>query len=274
MTRPRAMRALRVILCAAVWSAVAAPVRAQGVHVAILPTGQTVAPGSTFTLSLEVTQPGTPFNGFDAVVTYDPAALTFVPLSPTALQQGSYMLNACGNSPFHRFTAAADSLSITDVLLCANLALPGPGQIYKLKFTASNTPQVTHVRFRSAQFYDAGVFLPTDAQDAVIGIGVPVGIEAEVPAPVGPVVRAAPNPFRGHTSIQVVSPLEGSQRIFVRDVQGRTVRHLGEGRFAPGTRFVQWDGRDDAGRPLPPGVYRIVLHTEHAAAGARVALLR
>jgi len=275
MTPASGMRGARVALCAVALLVGAVPARAQGVHVAILPTGQTVDPGSTFTLTLQVTQAGTPFNGFDVVVEYDPAALTFVPLSPTALQQGAYMLGNCATSPFHRFSAAGDSLAIPDVLLCANLALPGPGEIYKLKFVASNTPQQTWVRFRSVQFYDAGLFLyPTYPEDAVIGIGVPVGVETGLPSPAGPMVRAAPNPFRGHTSVQVVTPLDGTQRLFVRDVQGRTVRHLGEGRFAPGTRLVQWDGRGDAGRPLPPGIYRIVLQTGDAATGARVALLR
>jgi len=259
---------------AAALALAAAPAAAQGVHVAILPTGQTVAPGSTFTLSLEVTEPGSSFNGFDAVVEYDPAALTFVPLAPTSQQRGAYMVGACGNT-FHRFSAAADSLSITDVLLCAGVSLPGPGQIYTLKFTASNTPQVTWVRFRNVRFYDGGLFVnPVFSEDASIGIGVPVGVESGMPRPAGLTVSAAPNPFRGHTFIRIVSPLEGAQRIAVRDIQGRQVRDLGEGRFSAGTRHVQWDGRDDDGRPLPPGVYRITLQAEHATASTLAALLR
>lgn len=260
---------------AAALALAAAPAAAQGVEVAILPTGQTVAPGSTFTLSLEVTDPGSTFNGFDAVVEYDPAALTFVPLAPTSQQIGSYMLGHCGNSPFHRFTAAADSLSITTVLLCDGVSLPGPGQIYNLKFTASNTPQVTWVRIRSVRFYDAGLFVtPVFDEDASVGIGMPVAVETESRQPAAIALQAAPNPFRGLTSIRVVSPREGVQRIAVRDIQGRTVRDLGGGRFAAGARHVQWDGRDDAGRPLPAGVYRITLQTEHATVSTLAALLR
>jgi hypothetical protein len=274
MTRRSPARAWITRLCAAALALGAAPAVGQGVHVAILPTGQTVAPGSTFTLSLEVTEPGSAFNGFDAVVEYDPAALTFVPLSPTSQQRGSYMLGACG-STFHRFNAAADSLSITDVLLCAGVSLPGPGQIYTLKFTASNTPQVTHVQFRSVRFYNGGLFVnPVFPADATIGIGVPVDVESQPFRPAGLALRAAPNPFRGRTSIQITNPLDGPQRVFIRDIQGRRVRNLEQGWFVPGTRLIQWDGRDDAGRPLPAGVYRITLQSEQATASTLAALLR
>ena len=153
---------------------------AQGVHVALTPAQQTVAPGAQFDVVIDVTQAGSAFNGFDAVVIYDPAALTFVPQSPTTAQQGCLMTgscsSACGNT-FHRFSAAADSLSVSDVLLCNQTSLTGPGHLYQLHFHASNTAQVTHVTFRSARFYDAGVFVtPVQTSDATIGIGVNVGV--------------------------------------------------------------------------------------------------
>jgi hypothetical protein len=264
-----------LLLCLSCASlAMARPVLAQGVHVAILPTGQTVTPGSTFTLDLRVTEPGSSFNGFDAIVTYDPAALTFNSLSPTSMQRGSYMVSACANS-FHRFSAAGDSLSITDVLLCSGVSIPGPGQIYKLKFTASMTPQVTYVRIRSAAFYNGGLFVnPVETTDAAIGIGVVVGVESEPAQRPGITLRASPNPFRGHTTIQITSPLDGTQRVVIRDIQGRQVRNFEQGWDVPGTRLVQWDGRDNAGRPLPAGVYRITLQSGRTTASTLAALLR
>ncbi len=249
------------------------PAAAQGVHVAILPTGQSVVPGSSFTLALEVTESGSLFNGFDAVVEFDPGALTFVPTSPTSLQQGAYMTGACGNT-FHRFSAAADSLAITDVLLCSGVSLPGPGQIYTLHFTASDTPQITHVRFRSVQFYNGGIYVnPAYPEDATISIGTQTDVDPGT-SPAALAMRAAPNPFHGSTTIQITNPLDGAQRIVIRDIQGRRVRDLEQGRFAPGTRRVQWDGRDDAGRPLPAGVYQITLQSEHATVRTLAALLR
>jgi hypothetical protein len=223
---------------------------------------------------LQVTEAGSPFNGFDAVVTYDPAVLTFVPTAPTSLQQGPYILESCGNT-FHRFTADADSLKITDVLLCSGVSLAGPGSIYTLKFTASMTPQTTDVRIRSTQFYNGGLFVnPAYTTDAVIGIGVTVDVHPQPLRLPGHVLRTSPNPFRSQTSIQINSPLDGTQRIIIRDIQGRRVRNLQEGRFASGTRHVVWDGRDDTGRPLPAGVYCITLQSQHATVSTLAALLR
>src|SRR5512145_2614324 len=107
------------------------------VRVALTPALQTVAPGSDFDVFVDVTEAGSAFNGFDLVVGYDPAALTFLPLSPTTLQQGCLMTGACsgacGNT-FHVFGAAGDSLAVSDVLLCNQFSLTGPGRIYKLRF--------------------------------------------------------------------------------------------------------------------------------------------
>jgi len=62
-------RALRCIpLIALVVLLGAAPTRA-GVQVALMPAQQTVSPGAEFDVTIEVTQAGSPFNGFNAVVT-------------------------------------------------------------------------------------------------------------------------------------------------------------------------------------------------------------
>jgi hypothetical protein len=64
-----------------------------------------------------------------------------------------------------------------------------------------------------------------------------------------------PNPFRGTTSISysLAEPAELSLRVY--DVAGRLVRTLDEGTRSAGTRTVQWNGRDDAGQPVAPGIY-------------------
>src|SRR5262245_3824227 len=80
---------------------------AAGVKVALLPATLSVAPGAEFDLSMEVTRSGSNFNGFDAYVGWDPAALTFVPLSPISQQEGTYFSSACSNR-FHLFHAGAD----------------------------------------------------------------------------------------------------------------------------------------------------------------------
>lgn len=257
-------------LAAATLAAVVAPARAQGVHLALAPGAVTVAPESTFTLDLQVTQAGAQFNGFDAVVTYDTTALAFVKLSPVSLQQGALMTGACGNT-FHRFAAAADSLVINDVLLCANLFLTGPGQIYRLKFRALGPPRDTWVRIRRAQFYAAGLYVgPLWTSDAHVGIGVPVAVRRPAPAP-SVRLRVAPDPARGAVTLALEGGAAEEASVVVRDALGRTVRRLA---VAPGAAAARWDGRDDAGAPLPPGLYLVTWRAGGTLARARVTLLR
>jgi hypothetical protein len=45
------------------------------------------------------------------------------------------------------------------------------------------------------------------------------------------------------------------------DVTGRRVRTLVAGEFAAGARELSFDGRDDSGRELPPGIYRVRART-------------
>ena len=249
------------------------PARASGVTVALLPDSGFVSAGSEFTLELRVTASGSSFNGYDAVIAYDPAVLTFLPASPSTLQEGAYLKAACGNT-FHYFTSASDSLVISHVLLCNGVSLPGPGQLYKLRFRASTTPQWTWVRIRHVQFYDDGLFVnPAHPVDAAVAIGVPVGVPGPGPAPTETRVKVAPNPCRAAAAIVVETAVAGEQQVVVCDVQGRAVRHLDRGAFAPGTRRVAWDGRDDAGVRLAPGVYRVLVNTPGKTAGARIVLL-
>src|SRR5262249_24992677 len=160
----------------------ATPARsAASVSMGLTPASQSVTPGTDFDLFINVTSAGASFNGFDAVVSFDSAALTFVPLAPTTSQQGCLMTGTCSAScanTFHLFSAGGDSLSVSDVLLCNQTFLTGPGHLYKLRFHASNTIQITHVRVRRTNFYNAGLFVtPVQTADAVIGIGVTLGVE-------------------------------------------------------------------------------------------------
>lgn len=85
------------------------------------------------------------------------------------------------------------------------------------------------------------------------------------PTPTGELVleQNFPNPFRTgeSTTIRFAIPdgSAGSGGVLgVFDVAGRRVRILRRD-VAPGTQAVSWDGRDAAGRSVPPGVYVIRL---------------
>lgn len=246
---------------------------AQGVQVAITPADSTVAPGSEFVLRIEVTASGSPFNAYDAVIGFDPGALTFLPASPLGLQEGAYMKNACG-STFHRFITGPDSLLLNHSLLCNELALLGPGVVYKLRFRAALTPQTTAVHFRLVQFYNAGFFVnPTVPADAVVRIGV-VSATATPPTEGPARVRAAPNPCNPGTVLHLWPGASGEQTVRIRDVAGHVLRVLQRGTFGAVQRSLTWDGRDAQGRRLASGVYLVEIETPAGRAAGRVVLLQ
>ncbi|MBD3336870.1 MAG: hypothetical protein GF355_15265 [Candidatus Eisenbacteria bacterium] len=81
-------------------------------------------------------------------------------------------------------------------------------------------------------------------------------------AALSPKLRITANPFRTETamSFRVTDP-NGSVRLMLYDVEGRRVRTLVSGRLAEGSHEVTWQGLDDRGRAVPPGVYFAILRT-------------
>jgi hypothetical protein len=82
----------------------------------------------------------------------------------------------------------------------------------------------------------------------------------------------APNPMHGSTSISWRHAGAGSVRLEVLDVAGRCVARLEDGARAIGPVVTHWDGQDDAGKPLPSGVYVLRL-TQGALVDSRPVVL-
>jgi hypothetical protein len=88
------------------------------------------------------------------------------------------------------------------------------------------------------------------------------GLAAEPPVRTA---LAGPNPFRSDVGIRWTAPdAGGGARLGIWDVTGRRVLEA----VATGGRW-SWDGRDEAGRPVPAGVYFVRVET-----GDRVETLR
>ncbi len=58
------------------------------------------------------------------------------------------------------------------------------------------------------------------------------------------------------------------------DASGAVVRRLTEGQQPAGAHAVRWDGRDDAGNPLPAGVYLTRIETAEGVATGKVTVAR
>jgi hypothetical protein len=267
----RSIRALSWVAALAL-AVLSAAARADGTAAALLPATIFVRPDSTFTMTLSVADVGHAFNGYDAVLSYDPAALTFLQASPLSAQEGSSMVAACLQR-FHWFQASGDSLSISHVMLCDGVSLAGPATLYQLRFRAAHTPQYATVHVRRIQFYDQGLFvLPSSGADASIAIGVPVDVPA-APAPSRALLRVLPNPCRSASGVVIEAPAGTGFALAVCDVQGRVVRRLDAGAAGPGTVRVPWDLKDERGARVVPGIYRVFLAGGGTPVGARVVVL-
>lgn len=81
------------------------------------------------------------------------------------------------------------------------------------------------------------------------------------------------NPSRTTASLRYTIGKPGPARLLVYDATGREVRTLASGSANAGRYSASWDGRDDAGRLVPAGVYYCRLEADETAT-ARVTIVR
>ncbi len=73
------------------------------------------------------------------------------------------------------------------------------------------------------------------------------------------VLRASPIPFGNHLSLEFAGPARAGADLRIVDVSGRQVRHVWAGQMDGRPATITWNGRDDAGRQVAPGVYLVRL---------------
>lgn len=247
-----------------------------GVTLHLIPGDLIVDPGDSFLIELTVPTPADSFNGYDAVIGYDPSLLTFLQEANVADQEGPLMVDACPSLRFHRFILAPDSTSITinHVLLCAGVKVAGPGVLYRLRFRAKGTLALTRIRvLEGTQFYDEGLYAnPLFSHDALIHIG--QGTSASPPPWTHLRLRAAPNPFNPRTMLSFDLPTDGWADLRIYAADGRLVRVLVEEVRPRGFQTVAWDGTDGRGRAVASGFYTARLFHEGKAASTGLVLLK
>jgi Tol biopolymer transport system component len=82
-----------------------------------------------------------------------------------------------------------------------------------------------------------------------------------------------PNPFGRSTTLRLELPRAANVRLAVFDLQGRRVRTLFAGSKAAGHLAFEWNGLDDAGRRVRPGVYLCRAMVNHETLLRRMTLL-
>jgi hypothetical protein len=108
---------------------------------------------------------------------------------------------------------------------------------------------------------------------AVVEPGSPTGLEDPFVVPDSyRLYPSAPNPFRVTTRIQFDLPAPGPATLRVMDLQGRLIRTLLDSpEESAGRHTASWDGRDDHGVRVVPGIY--FFHLQAASSATQKVLL-
>ncbi len=106
-------------------------------------------------------------------------------------------------------------------------------------------------------------------------VGSPVDVKVKTSSGPAAVTSAvAPNPFKPETSIEYSVRNTGPVSIRIFSVNGQLVRSLREDYATPGSYEVRWNGKDDAGRTAPSGIYFVSVRQGSASSMTRVVVAR
>ncbi len=95
-----------------------------------------------------------------------------------------------------------------------------------------------------------------------------------VPSTLTRLLPNIPNPFNPQTEVRFELATANHIRITIYDVTGRKVATLVDEDMGPGPQTIIWQGRDDAGRPLPSGAYYLRLDSGDRVDHRKVLLLK
>jgi probable HAF family extracellular repeat protein len=84
---------------------------------------------------------------------------------------------------------------------------------------------------------------------------------------------ATPNPAPGNSRFDFSLARGGRASLVLLDVSGRIVRTLADGDYGAGPQSIRWDGRDQAGGRVAPGIYHARLVTEQGTFTRRLAVV-
>ena len=88
-------------------------------------------------------------------------------------------------------------------------------------------------------------------------------------------VGGMPTPSGGGARIVWRTRAEGAAAVVIYDVAGRAVRILASAAVPEGIwASIPWDGRDDQGRPVAPGIYFFRFGARGETGGGRLAVVR
>ena len=188
-------------------------------------------------------------------------------------------------TPSSQFTQTDSTLTYTHAILCAGVALDGPGVLstYYFRALAIGTSPIIITSNPDRSFLNEGLFInpnhPTYPRqvifhNAVINVLAPAGIDSgEVPPLQFRLEQNVPNPFSIATAFGFELGAAGPVALEVFDVAGRRV--WGDhAELPPGHHQVTWRGTGFDATALPSGIYFYRLTTPQGVENRKLTITR
>lgn len=182
--------------------------------------------------------------------------------NPCSPQGGTWSAPRAGWCP-------GDAVAPWDVIVTASVTPGGTATLdynvtpYENFCRPDNPSCVSGVTCGSCAYNDTGHTEPHYAIQSQLVLyaaagsaGVP-GAPAGDPAPGVRLLGNAPNPFSAATAIRYTLDEARPVTLVITNAGGRLIRRIGRSHETAGSFETVWDGRDDAGREMPPGVYYV-----------------
>jgi hypothetical protein len=184
-------------------------------------------------------------DAYGLVLAYDPAAVTFV----SADEGPGALLGSRGGDALFRVLDDRPGRLLIGNGLVEGKPVSGSGLLAQLTFRLRDRQRANDVRFDVQQ-----AFLARGTEDVRRVRAVESSYLRPTAFSLG---QAYPNPFNPSTQIDFTLPQESPARLVVYDVLGRTVRTLvrADEALPAGFYSINWDGRDQEGRPVGNGLY-------------------
>lgn len=225
----------------------------------LLPEYSSIAVGSVAEITFEVDDTAHQFNAYQITILFDPAVVSFI-----SVEEGPLMIEACDNR-WTDLESTDSTVTYVHGLLCSDVSLDGPGvlSLFRFQGEADGATGLLHTTNPDRTFYDEGLFVwpghsysrQVVLHNAMLTVGVQ-GVDDPPSNDARVSLRLSPNPVREGASIRIGSLVAGGETTLeIVDILGRTLRSWRIGFLEPGDQVMQWEGTDQAGRPLPTGTY-------------------
>ena len=142
------------------------------------------------------------------------------------------------------------------IAMAGAISLSGTGELVKIPFIIDLTAGMDiTIHIERCQFNEGGI--RTDLQDGKISIVTGIEEYSDKTIPVTyELSQNVPNPVTdGITIISYGLPTESNVSLEIYNLTGQLIRTLVNEKQRPGRYTVHWDGKDDTGKSVAPGVY-------------------